>query len=208
MIVKVIKENILLFTSYISVILIGIVVLISTEKFPLQISINQFSSDSTDTVFLLITKLAEGWITVPVIIYFLVKDWRKALLLGICYGATALIAGLIKNYAFDINFRPFGFKILRELESYHWIKDYRMPSSFSFPSGHTTTAFTFAIIVGIFNKNKHYALALIFAATLVGFSRIFLSFHFLIDVVAGAIIGGVTSLVLYVMLKNRLKIDN
>jgi len=180
----------------------------SIKKIPLQISTNQFTSDSLDLFFLFITKLAEGWLTVPILIYFLINDWRKAILIGICYGVTAIIAIIIKNYAFDVNSRPFGVSVLNQLESYHWIKNYKMPTGNSFPSGHTTTAFTFAIILSLLNKNKWLSIPFVLIAGLIGFSRTFLSFHFLIDVVVGSIIGGVTTFSLYVMLNNRFRFKN
>lgn len=63
----------------------------------------------------------------------------------------------------------------------------RMPDAFSFPSGHTTTAFTMAIIIG------HFSAALLPAALplalMVGFSRIALGAHFPSDVAAGILLG-------------------
>ncbi len=63
----------------------------------------------------------------------------------------------------------------------------RMPDAFSFPSGHTTTAFTIAIILGHFSPLL-WPLALLLA-TLVGLSRIALGAHFPSDVVAGMLLG-------------------
>jgi membrane-associated phospholipid phosphatase len=208
MFIKTVKENKPLLISYLLVVVIGIIILSLDKKIPLQISINSFANDTLDSVFLIITKLAEGWITVPVLVYFLIKDWKKALFIGICYGVTAIIAALLKNYTFGYNHRPFGIDGLNQLETYHWIKNYKMPRSLSFPSGHTTTAFTFAIVLSLLNKNKWLSITFIVIASLVGLSRTLLSFHFLIDVVAGAIIGGVTSFILFVMLKKRFNIKS
>ncbi len=61
------------------------------------------------------------------------------------------------------------------------------PDQFSFPSGHTISAFAFAISVGGF-----YPLllgALLFCAFSVATSRIVLGMHFLSDVVVGALVG-------------------
>ncbi len=61
------------------------------------------------------------------------------------------------------------------------------PDQFSFPSGHTITAFSMAISLGLF----YPALlpGLLFCAASVALSRILLGMHFLTDVLAGAAIG-------------------
>ncbi|MEQ1885995.1 MAG: phosphatase PAP2 family protein [Bryobacteraceae bacterium] len=61
------------------------------------------------------------------------------------------------------------------------------PDQFSFPSGHTITAFAMASSVGVF----YPALLgiLMFCAVSIALSRILLGMHFLTDVLAGAVIG-------------------
>ena len=69
----------------------------------------------------------------------------------------------------------------------------------SFPSGHTTTAFAFAAVVGSFHK-WYYAVPAYTIASAVAFQRLTNNNHYLHDVLAGATIGiaygiGVSSLV-------------
>ena len=59
----------------------------------------------------------------------------------------------------------------------------------SFPSGHTTAAFTFITILAIGLKRSWIQLIMPFLGSLVAFSRIYLGKHFLMDVVVGAILG-------------------
>lgn len=69
----------------------------------------------------------------------------------------------------------------------HCWADLLPPDQFSFPSGHTITAFAFAVAAGI--MLPALAPALLFCAVNIGASRILLGMHFLSDVVAGALIG-------------------
>jgi len=61
------------------------------------------------------------------------------------------------------------------------------PDKFSFPSGHTITAFAMASSLGVFYPGV--LPGLLFCAASVGLSRILLGMHFLSDVLAGAVLG-------------------
>jgi undecaprenyl-diphosphatase len=62
------------------------------------------------------------------------------------------------------------------------------PDQFSFPSGHTITAFSVAVSLSMFYHEL--TVGLLFCAISVAASRILLGMHFLSDVLAGAAIGG------------------
>ncbi len=61
------------------------------------------------------------------------------------------------------------------------------PDQFSFPSGHTITAFAVAVALGSFYPDMQPGL--FFCAASVAASRILLGMHFLSDVVAGGVLG-------------------
>ena len=65
----------------------------------------------------------------------------------------------------------------------------------SFPSGHTTIAFAAMVSLSfVWPKFRYIFLSL---ATLIGFSRIVLGAHYLSDVLAGALLGSITSYIIY-----------
>ncbi|MGA8072179.1 MAG: phosphatase PAP2 family protein, partial [Candidatus Acidiferrales bacterium] len=61
------------------------------------------------------------------------------------------------------------------------------PDRFSFPSGHSITAFAIAVCIGLFYPQLQDLL--LFIAVCVAASRIILGMHFLSDVIAGSMIG-------------------
>ena len=61
------------------------------------------------------------------------------------------------------------------------------PSGFSFPSGHTTAAFSAAVALW-FQKSRWFVPALLLAC-LMGFSRLYLYVHFPSDVLGGILLG-------------------
>lgn len=66
------------------------------------------------------------------------------------------------------------------------------PDQFSFPSGHTITAFAVAVSLSMFYPSL--TIGLLFCAVSVALSRILLGMHFLSDVLAGAVIGSTLAL--------------
>jgi undecaprenyl-diphosphatase len=97
---------------------------------------------------------------------------------GTACGAGAILFLIIKKLT--------GRKRPNTLQPHCWAT-LLPPDQFSFPSGHTISAFAFAISVGGF-----YPLllgALLFCAFSVATSRIVLGMHFLSDVVVGALVG-------------------
>lgn len=61
------------------------------------------------------------------------------------------------------------------------------PDQFSFPSGHTITAFAVAVSLGSFFP--FFLPGLLFCAVSIAISRILLGMHFLSDVLVGAVLG-------------------
>ena len=73
-----------------------------------------------------------------------------------------------------------------QLEPHCWSK-VLPPDKFSFPSGHTMTAFSIALVISYFYRGVE--LPVYFFACSIAISRIVLGMHFLSDVLAGAILG-------------------
>jgi membrane-associated phospholipid phosphatase len=73
----------------------------------------------------------------------------------------------------------------------------------SFPSGHTVTAFSTALVLAYWCKNKLWGLPLLLLAALVGYSRMYLSQHFFEDVTAGSVIGVVVTVMWVYWTENR-----
>jgi membrane-associated phospholipid phosphatase len=79
----------------------------------------------------------------------------------------------------------------------HFVEGVDIQTLYSFPSGHTAIAFALAITLSLCLKNKGWFAFLLTLALLVGYSRIYLLQHHLMDVVAGAIVGAASSFIAY-----------
>ena len=100
--------------------------------------------------------------------------------------ASAGSAALVGIGIFMLLKKISGRKRPCEIEPHVWAH-LLPPDQFSFPSGHTMTAFACATAIAFFYPAT--APALFFFAFSIAVSRIVLGMHFLSDVVAGALVG-------------------
>lgn len=160
-------------------------------KADIHIFINQFHNPFADVFFSYITYMGDG-IFIPV--YFLILlmvKYRYALLLVIVFLISGLIVQILKRSIFADALRPTEF--LKDIYTLHLVPGVKQHCCKSFPSGHTATAFSAMVcFVYAFRSNvvKFSALML---ACLIAFSRVYLSQHFIIDIVVGSVIGVLVS---------------
>jgi membrane-associated phospholipid phosphatase len=201
---KTIKENKYAFLVFVLFLAFGTFLITSFEKIELQLIINNFFNPVGDLFFEFFTRLAEPWFTIPLLIYLLVKNWRVFIYIGSVYGISAHISQIIKLKFVHGTPRPFG---TIENPSYQW-SSIDLPQINSFPSGHTTTGFCIFMGLASIFQNKKLGVNFMIIACLVGFSRTYLSYHFMEDVVVpGAIVGPLTSILMYLPLKKPLRLN-
>jgi undecaprenyl-diphosphatase len=128
------------------------------------------------------TRSGDGWL------------WYALGLILIVYGGErrwlAIGAGTFAAAAGVFMFRTLKHASRRkrpcEVEPHCWAS-ILPPDKYSFPSGHSITAFAVAISIGLFYPQLE--ICLLIAASLIAASRIILGMHFLSDVIAGSAIG-------------------
>lgn len=154
-----------------------------------------------DTFFSYFTYLAEGWIWIPYLI-MLVLLWKKdAAFIVTNFLSSTILTQVPKNLIWPNVNRPIASDI--PISKIHMVPGVEVHTYNSFPSGHTTTAFTlFLITVYLFPNKK----VLIFGgvyALLCGYSRIYLGQHFPLDI-AGGIIAALLSVALSIVIQKKL----
>jgi undecaprenyl-diphosphatase len=132
---------------------------------------------------MLATRCGDGWIWYLLGAILLLFGGRQRFL-ALGSGAVAVAVGillfkLLKNASHRV--RPC------QLEPHCW-SAILPPDRFSFPSGHSITAFAVATCIGLYYPQLSDLL--LFIAVCVAASRIVLGMHFLSDVVAGSLMGG------------------
>jgi membrane-associated phospholipid phosphatase len=168
-------------------------VLIIFPKTDIHLFLNNYHNPFFDVLFIYITHLGDGLLPVVLGVVLLFFSFRKGLTLGLGATVAGLLAQFGKRVLFPHNLRPKA--LLQDSYELYFVPGVEVHSFFSFPSGHTTTAFCVLFILASFVKNKAAKLGFFGLALIVGYSRIYLSQHFLVDVYFGALIGVISAII-------------
>jgi undecaprenyl-diphosphatase len=147
-------------------------------------------------LMILATRGGDGWLwyALGAILFFYGGGHRFA---AIGAAGSASVAGILIFRALKKTSRR---KRPCEIEPHCWAS-ILPPDKYSFPSGHSITAFAVALSIGLFYPEL--TAYLLTVAFLIASSRIILGMHFLSDVIAGSAIGvalGITTFHIFSLL--------
>lgn len=128
------------------------------------------------------TRLGDGWIWYALGFMLLAYGGPRRFSAVAAAGAAAILGILVFKALKRLSQRPRPCQI----EPHCWSK-VLPPDRFSFPSGHTMTAFSVAVVISFFYPSLEGML--FFMAVSIAISRIVLGMHFLSDVLAGVVLG-------------------
>lgn len=161
--------------------------LIKYGKGPTHLLVNKWNFPAADVFFKYFTNVGDGAVFAIVIIILAFIRFRWAFYELIAALLTLIFVYITKKHIFKGMPRPT--KYFDDISSLHLVEGVKTHSSNSFPSGHTITAFAIFIILVLITKNKSLKFIFVLTAILAGWSRVYLSQHFVGDVLTGAIIG-------------------
>lgn len=185
------KTNLFLILSAMMII-VGLTLLVLNDKVNSHLFVNASHTEFQDFLFTWITYAGDGTVLAIVSVLIVVLFWNKYGLSVLTFASlnlilVAAVVQTLKHVVYDDAYRPLKF-IGKEI--LYLVPGIEVHTDNSFPSGHTTAAFAFfAFIALLWNKKRWVQICCAVLAVLAGYSRIYLSQHFLEDVVAGASIG-------------------
>lgn len=200
--------------AYIVLLVIVLGLLVVYPKVELHLLLNSCHTDIQDTFFRYYSTLAEWPLYVLALIPLLWKKKELTLFYALCELAGGAVVQILKHI----------FNAPRPITVFENYPDLFLPlvegvhlhHHSSFPSGHASTFFIFstccALLLAyqyrqkVFNRLLFHLslLSLLSLAALGGYSRIYLSQHFLSDVCVGSIIGVLTPLLLFYFCGNKI----
>lgn len=156
-----------------------------TGKNAFFLQLNTDLGPIADTFFRYWTNLGDGLVWIAIAILFFIYRKNKFPLLIAAILVSTLITQLTKNYVFPEEPRPTA--AIADINAIHTVPGVELHTAYSFPSGHTGTAFTIFLLACLLMKKRWVVPVGFVYALLAGYSRIYLAQHFPLDVGAGMI---------------------
>jgi len=189
------KKERLILLLYLFVFATGLAIMFISEKTAIHLFINQHHSSLLDFFFKLTSHLGEGLFAIGVVITLLFIRYRYAIIHFLSFAISGLLAQFFKHLIFPNCDRP---KVVFEgIAELRFIEGIKVASYYSFPSGHTTTAFAIFIAMSFMVKSNVLKCFFLLCGVLVGYARMYLSQHFLIDVTFGSLLGTVCAILIF-----------
>ncbi len=168
------------------------------DKYHLHLAMNSFHGPLPDAAFPVLTELANGFVPAILAVLLLFQSWRSFLMMGLSTGLSALVVQFLKRAVFNDHDRPAMF--LDHMGGLHTVAGVDLHHYFSFPSGHSTAAFSMCLALAVVIGKRPAAVVLALFAALLAYSRVYLSQHFTEDILAGAIVGCLVGAAVYMFL--------
>lgn len=191
---KTVKASLFYFQCLLAVLFIASVFLATEGHANSFLLLNTYHNAFADFVFYYATYIGDGWFAVIVaaLLMMFSKTRKLGILVFASYALSGILAQLIKHIAATP--RPSAYFTFQQ---YHkFVKGVHLAGSNSFPSGHTTTAFSLATLLACYTQNKKIQFFYLTLAIATGYSRIYLGQHFLTDVLMGAFLGSLISMII------------
>lgn len=153
-----------------------------------------------DQYFYYMDFLGEGISVVFILLVLLFIRYSYALITGLSLVFTSLTVNFLKYVVFPDAQRPqYIFKWILH-EPLKTVNDTELMILRSFPSGHSAQCFSIFFAFALFSRSKSMSIFWLFVAFSGAFSRVYLSQHWLRDILAGAFIGIFFSALIWIIM--------
>ncbi len=197
----IIHQKAFYFIAFLTALVPALILTGSNGKVNCFLFLNQLHRQWLDLLFINLTFLGDGIFSIAAAVLILII-WKQrwvSLNIIVAYLFSGIMAQVLKR----LFMAPRPKEIIAGRLYRSFIDGITGVGWDSFPSGHTTSVFALATIMALYVNKKRWGLIFLVIAMMVGYSRIYLGQHFLQDVIAGAILGTVTGLIVYALFNFR-----
>ncbi|MBN2273882.1 MAG: phosphatase PAP2 family protein [Bacteroidales bacterium] len=190
-----IKQKSWFFVPFVFLVVLAARILFIIPKDQLHLIMNSFHTGFFDHFFTIVTWMGDGLFVLLLCVALLFFSFRLSAYLITTYALTGLFVQLMKRFFFEDMLRPAGY--FRETAQLYLVEGVKIYYHHSFPSGHAATAFGLFLGLALAVKNKALQLMFLVMASVIAYSRVYLSQHFFVDVFVGSFIGITGALALF-----------
>ena len=163
---------------------------------------NSFNHRYYDFFFLNINWIGDGWFYGFMIFLFIFIKYRWAIIAFCSFLCISLVIQCLKRVFFAEMLRPIT--TFDSSTSLYLLEDIAHHSYYSFPSGHSASAFSIMILLNLFIKNKKWGIIFSLLAVFAAYARVYLSQHFFEDIYAGSALGLFLTILTYIFLNRKI----
>ena len=200
------RLNPFFYVPYVLALILGGIGLAIFNKGDVLLLVNGSHNVFLDYLFSYGTHFGNGLFYVVVILILAVVKYRYALLGLLCFSITGLLTQFLKKIVFSDYARPRVF--FQDQVDLHFIEGVKILSKYSFPSGHTATAFSLFCLLALIVPKNGYGMLFIAMALIGGISRIYLVQHFFVDVYFGSILGVLITTGIYYYVERSARLNS
>ena len=198
----ILKANKYYFATILIFVFLGGLSLLVFSRDEISLWINWNYGLYLDRIILLSNRIGDVEFSfITVFFIWILKGWKWALKAAVCFLGVLLLTQFLKYVIFPGALRPtmhFGEGVLRLLDGVKQLE------TESFPSGHTSAAFSIATFLALFKSGRNWNLIFAFFALMVAYGRIYLSQHFMTDIYTGMLIGVSVTLLIFCYYPHKL----
>ena len=197
----IIRKNSIFFIGLFLYIFIGLATIEFYGRDELHLVLNKSFSPFFDVFFKYFSKIGPLIFIVITLFSIIKKETFKSLLiLFSAYGLSFIIGTFVKRNFFKHVHRPTYYFEQKGIDL-HLIDGVSSQIPYTFPSGHTAETFLLMLFICMISKSKLIQIIAIILAITMAFSRVYLSKHFLIDTMGGALLGTFVLTLMYYIFK-------
>ena len=172
-------------------------------------AINGTHTSWMDHIMMAFASLWAWFPLVLIVLFFIILRHKGWALMLICTVITPVMTLLMTEVLIKpvfTRFRPTSHPSF--MNDVRILNDYIADGAYGFISGHSASAFAFAVMTSLVIKNKWYTLTIFLWATIMVYSRVYLAAHFITDVIPGMLVGAFVGWLLYKFIYLKRVTDN
>lgn len=198
-------ENRWFYLGFLILLFIGLVVFFNQEKGDLVLYFARWRDPFVDSIFTFTTKIGEAYIYVISILLLLFVRYRYSLLVPFVGFFVLIVSLSLKALFATPRPRTYFYKLFDSNEITGVADLYLNVGYNSFPSGHSMSGFAIFTFLALSLRAKSLGPILLLIASLVAFSRVVITQHFLEDILAGSAIGLIIGTLIYWVQSSKLQ---